>query len=695
MAGGLRARRHRDFRYSPGGRGWGRPAVVRDRGAARLSPSLRSLLYSTKLSIAAFLALYIAFAWDFDYPYWTMMTVYILALPTSGAMHQKGAFMIVGTVAGGTLGVLSAAFFGSEQPVMLASLLLILVIATYFALRDRLPSFYMFMLTAITCLLVALPGLDTPDQVFLRAVHRTQDQLVGMTCLFTVDMLLFPADIMKALRDMVDGWMAALKTLSLAALRYEVVGADEHGRAVDKAAQLDPLSRQIRYDSLDYSARRSRLSAVLHTQGLRLLPVLSALADVDRALTRDRMPPALAEVRSDMAQWLEADCAGPLTEDLARRLRHLALPVGTGAAGVLLRLQRRYLRGIYAGWCRLAYCHRQLLAEHPRDVRLPRGARPTPTNLAHVDRGYAIKSALVQGGQQLSFCLLWSYANWDSPFAALGMVLGTVFFIVSAMADDPLVVLRALVFKLVLALVVVGFYISCVMPYTTHFETLVMGLLPAMYVLGSQILKPGAILYAVLPFAMLRLGNDGPGIGFSTLINSGAGLGVSMACSLFWMVLVMRKPPGGVLRRLRKDNVRDLERVVQGHEPHGPRYAWRALDRFIMIHSRVGPEGERATGIMARTLREMRAGIEVSVLRQQQARREEWRQPLDQWLQRLDEQLARRRQDDEAKVDPALCQGLDQLIARATAEAGLHRLSDALVALRVLLFPRTGLPEAT
>ncbi|MHC1478989.1 FUSC family protein [Frateuria aurantia] len=659
-----------------------------------MSDTLRSLLYSSKLSIAAFLALYIAFAWDFDYPYWTMMTVYILALPTSGAMHQKGAFMVVGTVAGGSLGVMIGAFFGSDQPLMLAVMLLVLVVATYGALRDRLPSFYMYMLTAITCLLVALPGLDTPDQAFLRAVHRIQDQLVGMTCLFTVDLLLFPADIMQPLRKMVDGWMQALREISLAALRYETVAVEDHGKAVDQAAQLDPLSRQIRYDSLDYSARRSRLSAVLHTQGLRLLPVLTALADVDRAMPREQVPAALIELRAEIAGWLQQGCEPVAGQSLERRLRQLPLPSPGGTQEVLLRLQRRYLRGIHAGWRRLSYCHQQLLAEHPRNVRMIRGARPTPTNLSHVDRGYAIKAALIQGMQQLSFCLLWSFASWDSSFAAMGMLLGTVFFIVSAMADDPLVVLRALGFKLAVALVMVGFYISCVMPYTTHFETLVLGLLPALYVLGSQILKPGAILYAVLPFAMLRLGNNGPGIGFSTLINSGAALAISMVCSLFWMVLMLRKPPGGVLRRLRQDNVADLGQVVQGREHHGSRYAWRALDRFIMIHSRVGPEGARAAGIMARTLRELRAGIELSVVRQQQARREEWHQPLDQWLDRLDQQLRKRHQNDESTVDPALCQGLDQLIERSTLEPGLRRLSESLVALRVMLFPAAGLVRA-
>src|SRR3954462_2014107 len=57
-------------------------------------------VFVLKTLLAAFLALWIAFRLGFDSPRSAMMTVFIVALPSSGMVLEKGFYRLLGTLVG-------------------------------------------------------------------------------------------------------------------------------------------------------------------------------------------------------------------------------------------------------------------------------------------------------------------------------------------------------------------------------------------------------------------------------------------------------------------------------------------------------------------------------------------------------------------------------------------------------------------
>ena len=75
-------------------------------------------LFAVKTVIAAFLALWIAFRLGFDSPRSAMMTVFIVALPSSGQALEKSIYRLAGTLVGCLVALTILAVF-PQQPVLL------------------------------------------------------------------------------------------------------------------------------------------------------------------------------------------------------------------------------------------------------------------------------------------------------------------------------------------------------------------------------------------------------------------------------------------------------------------------------------------------------------------------------------------------------------------------------------------------
>src|ERR1700741_2319207 len=109
-------------------------------------PSLRDWLFSAKTFAGAMLALWIALRVGLDRPYWAMATTYIVAQPLTGAMRSKAAYRFYGTLLGA---VACIGFIPNlvDTPVLLVAALSGWVGGCiYFAVLDRTPRSYVFLL---------------------------------------------------------------------------------------------------------------------------------------------------------------------------------------------------------------------------------------------------------------------------------------------------------------------------------------------------------------------------------------------------------------------------------------------------------------------------------------------------------------------------------------------------------------------
>ncbi len=673
------------------------------------------LLLSFKLYLAAMIALAIAFARGFDYPYWTMMVVYILALDSTAAMRQKWLYMLAGTLAGATIGMVASVAFALSEPVILGALMALVSVTSFFAISDRLPRFYGFLMTGTTSLLVAMPGITTPDLVWLRAVDRVQDLVVGAFILFLVDTLLLVHTSRDELGAVVDGWLAHLRSLSVAALRGApasgpaealAAGREHEAALVRTTGLIDVLSSYLPFDRLSRGGRRREAAEAIRLRGLRLLPHLYRLRDIDAHRAAHGLAPADTPLREAMAGWIEAGSASEARPALHAALRGRVAVAPDDWDALLVRMQRRCLRGIFALWCLIGTARANLAARQPGRTRLPARHAPTPQALAHVDLGYRLRIVLGVVLHMITFALCWNAFDWMSAYAALGMLLSTTFFVASARSPAPVVTLLRISRMVAVALGIVFIYVTAILPHTSTMVTVALVLFPALFVLGLVVPDPGNVLFAVLPMALLRLGNNGPAVDLAQLLNSVLALAIGLSSALLWMVLVVRLPAGGPLRRVQREARADLRDVVRGREDDAQAFEQRALDRFILVSQWTPPPpaasapdpAASATPPLpaamppdtptARAMREMRIGSELI--------RVQRRLPDSEWLITAVGRLLSAGWFDRraaAAADAASPSPTAAIDAFLHAASGLPVFAQALLAdVRLALYPQAGPP---
>ena len=160
-----------------------------------------------KAFVAAMLALYCALALGLPRPYWAMATVYVVSHPLSGATRSKGVYRALGTLLGAAGSVVIVPTLGSEPVLFSLVLALWTGLLMYFALLDRTPRSYLYMLAAYSLGLIALPAITTPEQIFDIAIARSEEILLGILCASVVSAVVFPTRILPLLQAKLNAWL--------------------------------------------------------------------------------------------------------------------------------------------------------------------------------------------------------------------------------------------------------------------------------------------------------------------------------------------------------------------------------------------------------------------------------------------------------------------------------------------------------
>ncbi|WP_321967865.1 FUSC family protein [Burkholderia cepacia] len=575
--------------------------------------------FSLKTYAAAIFALGIAFWQGLEFPYWAMTCVYILAQPLSGGLRLKGLHMVLGSLVGSVLGICIAGLFATSMTVELVALTVALMVVVYGSLRQRRAHFYVYLLSGITCMLVAMPGVTTPDATFMRAVDRVEDVVVGVCSLIFVDALVFPQSGVARAATVTRRWLVDLAQISAQTLRGHPIDQRLQADVIQQTIQFTSLRDGMPYEGSSHSGSRAHVLLAIATRGARLVPVLSALYDFDRNFGPEALHPDDVETRELLAQWIDSGCPDDArSAELRMRLRARVVTPQSDQVAALRLCYRRYLRGLYAGWRFIQFDHAQLDRVPPAPVRVPWGARPTPSTVGHVDARFALRGALSVGVHMLLMGCLWGATGWDSPMG-FGMLLSAAFCAVSGMADDPLLMLRATTKIVGIAMLVVTAYVLVVLPAVSGFAVLALALFPALFLLGIKLLEQGTVLFAILPMALLRLGAAGPGVTLESLLNNVLAMYIGIGSAVIAKILVQRLPLSVVIRRLRLLNLSELLKLIGDRHADSRRYGWDALDRFLLIQTRlpqlaaIFPGHEARPGLQ--TLRELRIGAGVGALR--------------------------------------------------------------------------------
>ena len=138
------------------------------------------MLFGARPSAAVCIAYHLAFSLMLDDPSWAGTSAASVSQPLLGASLRKSGFRVLGTCAGAAFAVALAACFPQDRVGFLAGLALWggacafvnTLLANYAA--------YAAALAGYTAAVIAGGVLDSPDQVFIIAVNRASNVVIGV-----------------------------------------------------------------------------------------------------------------------------------------------------------------------------------------------------------------------------------------------------------------------------------------------------------------------------------------------------------------------------------------------------------------------------------------------------------------------------------------------------------------------------------
>src|SRR3954453_4192976 len=123
-------------------------------------------VFSIKTFAGAMLALWIALRMGLERPYWAMATAYIVAQPLTGAMRSKSAYRFYGTMLGAVATLVLIPNLVDAPVLLITCLSLWVGGCIYFAVLDRTPRSYVFLLAGYSAALIGFPLVDAPGTVW-------------------------------------------------------------------------------------------------------------------------------------------------------------------------------------------------------------------------------------------------------------------------------------------------------------------------------------------------------------------------------------------------------------------------------------------------------------------------------------------------------------------------------------------------
>ena len=276
------------------------------------------LLYGFRLSVAVALALFIAFTLQLDNPSWAGTSAGIVCQPILGASLRKGFFRAVGTVAGAVMAVVLTGVFPQNRVGFLFGMALWAAACSFGGTLTRNFAAYAFALSGYTLAIIAGDSISAPDQVFVLAVTRASEIVIGIACgtlVMSLTDLGRSRGKLDAVLDRLCREIASRFTDLLGAADDRSSAGPERRRSlILRVAQLDPLIDQAIGESPELRHR----GAILHAAMAGLFVALSGWRVAESHLGALPSPSARREARALVgllpSSWTSAEAAAPGTD---------------------------------------------------------------------------------------------------------------------------------------------------------------------------------------------------------------------------------------------------------------------------------------------------------------------------------------------------------------------------------------------
>ncbi|MBV8679384.1 MAG: FUSC family protein [Aquitalea sp.] len=666
-------------------------------------PSWRDWLFSAKAFLAAMLALYLAMALELPRPYWAMATVYVVSHPLTGATRSKAVYRIGGTLLGASAAVILTPLFVN------APTLLSLVVALWtgsllsVSLLDRTPRSYLFMLSAYTLPMIALPALNSPENIFDLALARSEEILLGILCASVVSALLFPGKVAPIFSARLNSWLGdardwACELLSVGTRSQAGGHASRHKLAADILA-LDQFISHLSYDTTSFAMVKN--ARELRGRMSMLLPILSSLSETRQALLqyKDGIPAELTALMQQVAQWMSGDDSSAMRRQAPQLQRQLAalkqeIASGDGWQALLIAHGLARLQSLINLWLDCRLLQQLIVEEHPTFSWKPAYRHwPVGGTARHYDYGMMAFSSLQASAAIFLASQLWIQLGWtDGSGAVIMVAIASCFF---AALDEPAPMMRTFLIWALVSIVLTTVLLFMVIPAAYTFEMLVAMLALPFLLVGTLFTRPQFTMIAMMltvntaTFLSLQGAYD---TDFTAFFNGNVATVVGVSFALLFSLLVR---PFGIelaIRRLRRASWHDLAETASGRRLEDyPQLTARMLDRLGQLIPRLAANGHDQLPLV---FSELRTGFSVLHLQRDE---NALPGPAGVRVQHvLDGVAAHYHQALALRLQPQTAAGLlaqiDTALAQVLAEPRRndhHVLTvlNALVELRITLFP--------
>jgi len=583
-------------------------------------PSWRDWVFSAKTFAGAMLALWIALRMGLDRPYWAMATAYIVAQPLTGAMRSKAAYRFYGTMLGAVATLALIPNLVDAPVLLIAALSLWIGGCIYFAVLDRTPRSYVFLLAGYSAALIGFPLVDTPGTVWDVVLSRVEEITLGIVCTTVIGSVVFPIPIGPALTARLDNWIqnAADWTVNvLSGAPEDSTTAAARRQVAGDAVEIATLATHLAYDTSNLQTATVPV-AILHQRVLLLLPVVSGAADRIRTLREiGGITPDLRAVLDRIGAWIRAGRDADLSEAATVHADIDATEPKVDAntnwkdvvlIGLLVRL-RELLDIVHD----IMALRRQIRAEEPRLVKLTFAQGETILTLQHRDHVMALHSAVATVLAVWLISAFWIATAWPEGAGAASLAaVACAFF---AAQDDPAPNIVGFIVAALVALTIDAIYLFAILPQAHDFEMLILAFAPVFLILGVLTSMPAtARVSGPISFiAATQLAiSSSYNADFTTYINSAVAAIVGLGATAVIIRIVRSVSAEWTAWRLLRRNRRDIANIAANRSPADlPAFAALMLDRLSLVVPRLAVSAEGADGAATSALADLRVGVNI------------------------------------------------------------------------------------
>ncbi len=638
-------------------------------------PSWRDWMFSIKTFAGAMLALWIALRIGLDRPYWAMATAYIVAQPLTGAMRSKAAYRLLGTLIGAVACIVLVPNLVNAPELLIAALSLWIGGCIYFAVLDRTPRSYVFLLAGYSVALIGFPIVDSPDTVWDVVLSRVEEITLGIVCTTLIGSIVFPRPLGPALTARLDNWMqdAADWTLDMLSGAPETAATIAARRKVaGDAGEIAQLTTHLAYDTSNLQTATLPV-AILQQRILLLLPVVSGAADRLRSLREaDAIAPPLRAVLDRMSAWIRAGRLANLSESDAvhAELDALEPPIDdtTGwkdlvLIGLLVRL--RELTDLVHDIIAL---RRQIRAEQPKLPVLTFAQGETIRTLQHRDHVMALHAAVAAILAVALLSAFWIATAW--PDGAQATSLAAVACAFFAAQDDPVPNILGFLIAAVLAIVIDAIYLFAILPQANDFVTLMLAFAPVFLILGALASMPATARAAgpisFIAATLLALSSN-YSADFASYANSAASSIVGLGATAIVIRIFRSVSAEWTAWRLLRRNRIDIANIAANRNAATlGEFATLMLDRLSQVVPRLALSPEGADNAAASALADVRVGVNIIGLQRDATHLpEQLRRAIRTMLDAIAAHYRRRALE---QADAALLGVIDRTIAAAVQD---------------------------